>query len=82
MKEVCKVRGFTLNFKNANIINFDTLKNMILGDLREVDVCNPRKICRDSRKRKIYNREEQKTYCKVYTKRVVQDDLSTLPYGY
>ena len=73
MKEVCKVQGFTLNFNNANIINFDTLKSMILGNLREVDVFNPRKICRDSRKRKIYNREERKRYHTVYTKRVVQE---------
>ena len=81
--EVCKVRGFTLNLKNSRLINFDVVKDMVLNDgTKKVTVTNPQKISRDSRKRKLYNREENKEYKIVYTKRVVKSDLTTLPYGY
>ena len=56
---------------------------MVLNDgTKKVTVTNPQKISRDSRKRKLYNREENKEYKIVYTKRVVKSDLTTLPYGY
>ena len=77
------MRGFTLNLKNSRLINFDVVKDMVLNDgTKKVTVTNPQKISRDSRKRKLYNREENKEYKIVYTKRVVKSDLTTLPYGY
>ena len=83
-KEVCKVRGFTLNYTNSQLINFDSVKH-IVTDTRStptITVTNPSKICRDKRKRKLYNREEQKSYQMVYTKRRRIDSYDTVPYGY
>ena len=28
-KQKCKIRGFTLNYKNSQILNFDTMKDMV-----------------------------------------------------
>ena len=61
--EMCKVRGFTLHVTNSQLINFESVKRMVLDPLETtITVTNPQKICRDKRKRKLYNREEQKNY--------------------
>ena len=81
---MCKVRGFTLNFKNAKKINLDSMKKMVLSanPADPIVTKNPRKICRNKVKRIVYNREEKRKYRIVYTKRVVGGDLNTFPYGY
>ncbi|XP_041350679.1 uncharacterized protein LOC121369693 [Gigantopelta aegis] len=82
--EVCKVRGFSLNYANAQLIHFEAIREMVLSLTRDgtLTVTNPSKISREKRKRKIYNKVEEKKYKIVYTKRVIQDNLDTLPYGY
>ena len=82
-KETCKVRGFSLNFTNSRLINFDSVKEIgTESEQKTITVTNPSKICRDKRKRKLYNREENKTYQMVYTKRRRLDNYDTVPYGY
>jgi len=87
--EVCKVRGFTLNYKNSLAINFEVMKNMVLNqqiqqndDVLKVPIVNDRKINRDKKRNILYNRKEVKMFKAVYTKRVIQNNLTTLPYGY
>jgi G:T-mismatch repair DNA endonuclease (very short patch repair protein) len=82
--EVCKVRGFTLNYKNSQLINFESVRDMILSQdyTNSITTTNPHKICRNKQSRTIFNREEKKNYGVVYTKRVIQEDFDTLPYGY
>ena len=60
------------------------MKDMVVSrDFNKVvNTVNPNKICRNSRKQIVYNRKETKRYKIVYTKRAIQDDLTTLPYGY
>lgn len=53
-----------------------------LVEKRIITITNPSKINRDARKRILYNRKEDKKYKIVYTKRVVQSNLWTYPYGY
>lgn len=81
-EEICHVRGFTLNYKNSQLINFDVIKDMVLHGTEGATLVNTHKISRDLRKRKVYNRVESKKYRLVYTKRVVLPDLTTVPYGY
>jgi hypothetical protein len=61
-KETCKVRGFTLNYKKSQLINFESVKDIVTDPQSNTNivVTNPSKICRDKRKRKLYNREEKK----------------------
>jgi hypothetical protein len=83
-KETCKVRGFTLHYTNSQLINFESVKALVTDATspQTITVENPGKICRDKLKRKIYNREEQKTYQMVYTKRRKLDNFDTVPYGF
>ena len=69
--ETCKVRGFTLNFTNSQLINFESVKTLLIdpSEKSTITVTNPHKICRDKGKRKMYNREDEKNYRMVYTKR-------------
>jgi len=83
-KETCKVRGFTLNYANSQLINFDSVKQIVTDpkSTPTITITNPNKICRDKNKRKLYNRVEEKTYQMVYTKRRRVDGYDTVPYGY
>ncbi|GFT35599.1 DNA_pol_B_2 domain-containing protein [Trichonephila clavipes] len=82
--EVCKIRGFTLNFQNSLVLNYESVKELVssMDASRFMTITNPRKITRDKKKRKVENKIESKTYKMVYDERVIQDDFSTLPYGY
>ena len=80
--EMCKVRGFTLNFTKSQLINFECIKTLEIDPTELTTITNPQKICRDKRKRSLYNREEEINYQMVYTKRRRLDNLDTEPYGY
>ena len=81
-EERVHVRGFTLNFRNSQLINFQAIKDMVLHGHEGPTTVNDHKITRDVRKRKIVNKVESKKYRLVYTKRVVLPNLTTVPYGY
>ena len=83
-EESCKVRGFTLNFTNSRLINFSVVKELVTRrvDNLQVTTVTPSKIFRNAKTNSIYDQEEKKQYKVVYTKRVIQDDYHTLPYGY
>jgi len=42
----CKVKGLTLNYENSKVVNFTTLRDMILNDTTPLLVHNPKKIKR------------------------------------
>ena len=83
-KSVCKVRGFSLNFKNAKLLNFQAMKSLVnsLDSELSILIHNDSKISRDVKRRRVINKEETKVYRMVYTKRVIVDESRTLPYGY
>lgn len=50
-REECKVRGFTLNWTNSKVINFEAIKSIICtSQEKQIEVINPCKISKDSRK--------------------------------
>jgi len=64
-----------------------THKKRKLDDAQEspskvIVVSNPSKISRDKYDHVLYNRQEHKQYRVIYDKRVIQDNLDTLPFGY
>ena len=42
----CKVKGIIFNYENSKIVNFTTLRDMILKDTAAVHVLNPKMILR------------------------------------
>lgn len=83
-KTCCKVRGFTLNFRNVQLLNFDSIQKLVceMDTSSTISIRNPTKITTDGKRRRVVNKEETKLYRVVYDKRVIQPDLTTLPYGY
>lgn len=85
-KRVCKVKGFSLNYANSQILNLESMRDAMFNrddpTAGTYHTVNTSKICREKVHSELYCQEELKQYSAVYTKRVVQSDLSTLPYGY
>ena len=92
-KQACKIRGFSLNYTNSKLLNFESLLDLVKKSRDDnddesrqalsIDTINTSKISRHKTKVMIYNRPELKRYKIVYSKRVIQkDSYDTLPYGY
>jgi len=70
-----------LNYENSKVVDFTSLKNMILEDAPPVHVHNAKRI-----KRKhggiVVSEQETKEYKVVFKKRRLIDNFNSLPYGY
>lgn len=84
-----KVRGITLNVRNAEVVNYATLERMVRGlkERREneedkVTITEPFKIVRNVKTKNIETRVFKKDYRIVFDKRWISDGFDTLPYGY
>ncbi|XP_046382273.1 uncharacterized protein LOC124153218 [Ischnura elegans] len=80
-KEVCKVRGVTINYSNDNVVCFETLKSMVLKGEPGRKIEYAHKI-RRMKNHDIVSRPETKLFRVVYTKRKRTDNHETLPYGF
>ncbi|XP_048249879.1 uncharacterized protein LOC125378516 [Haliotis rufescens] len=94
-RTTCKVRGFTLNYRNQRHLNFDTMKGLILGqrpgkEEEKISLDYPHQIIRKGPRHEnaLVTRPTRKDYRTVYDKRrLVYDDITglpvdTLPFGY
>ena len=83
---ICKVRGFSLNYRNSQIVNFQSMKDTLFSWKKKENpelITITTEICRHKYANPVvYTREVKKKYNVVYNKRRVLDDLTTLPYGY
>ena len=79
IETLCKVKGITLNFKNSQVVNFDTVRQSV-DDRNHVVHVNDSKILRHDKK--LLTVKEQKKYRFVYDKRVLCENFETKPYGY
>jgi hypothetical protein len=91
----CKVKGFTLNSKNSEKINFSTIKEMVLklmgdpddthgddiSDDDNVIVTEEMKIRRHGLGR-LYTKTEKKVYKVTSGKRKLVGNYNTLPWGF
>ena len=82
--EVCKVRGFTLNFTNSKLINLRSMKQMLFSEGRKQELYTENnQICRNKLLFKLYNVQMLKKYKCVYEKRVINTQTNfTYPYGF
>jgi hypothetical protein len=94
-KTVCKVRGITLNYATAHLVNFNSIRDMILGvDATDViTVRTERNIKRKKRKgdgsgpssaggATIGSEPEEKIYRVAFHKSRRLDDFDSVPFGY
>ena len=87
-KTECKVRGFTLNVRGKETLNFNTMKRNIIEVLegkKEVEIhqINPTHFKRDTTAKSVSHVPQKKRYRLVFEKRVI--DLKTRkshPFGY
>jgi len=87
-KNLCKIRGITLNYSTSQLVNFEVLKDMVLErtKMRHVTLHTEKKI---KRKRKagggivsIITEPEDKMYRISFFKRRCLADNSSVPFGY
>ena len=85
----CKVRGFTLNVRGREKLNYDSMKAHILDTLDDEDdstpipVVNPNHFHRDQTHKKLKLVRQEKKYRLVFDKRVVDRDTKrSYPFGY
>lgn len=89
-KVECKVRGFSLNARGQEQLNFGILKQNVLQEIqqpqehaRSIPLFNPHKIVRDETSKRIRTQTEIKRYQLVADKRVVDsEDYGSFPYGF
>jgi hypothetical protein len=82
VKTVMKVRGITLNVKNSETVNFETLRRMILDQSGPKYVRNEHQIVK-TKQHDLVSKPQSKIYRVVFDKRrIVPGTYSTLPYGY
>ena len=79
--KVMKIKGITLNYKNNQLLDFDTMKNMVIDESKVVEFTNPHKIVRDKKTCTLLDKSQKKQFRLVFTKRARRGVL-TQPYGY
>ena len=82
-KTCCKIRGITLNYQTLETVNYDVMRDMIVGEgPAKVIVDIPFKITRDTSTKQVVTKQQSKDYRIVYNKRVIVDNFNTIPYGF
>ena len=89
-KNECKVRGFSLNVRGKEVLNFETMKSNILSEInnpqeerRVIAVHNPNHFKRDTTNKKIKLVHQVKKYGLVFDKRVLDTETKiSYPFGY
>ena len=82
---VCKVRGFSLNYKSSLILNFESMKEALVAwkrNEKKALVTVKTELVRDKYKPKVFNRVISKHYCVVYDKRKVLPNFTSIPFGF
>lgn len=80
---VCKVKGINLAHKSSKIVNFESMKNLVLQNQEQQLLLDNRVILRTSDST-VYSTNQQYTFKVCANKRVKIgiDCVNTLPYGY
>lgn len=78
----CTVKGITFNYLASLEINFDSIKDIVCCDREKIIKVPQDKFIREREPFEIHTTVQQKIYRYVFDKRVVKDDLSTLPFGF
>jgi hypothetical protein len=77
--------SFSLNYKASQKVNFESMKEMILSEIENENfkiTVDQNFIQRNKKNWEISSAVVTKVYTHVYDKRIVKEDLTTLPYGF
>jgi G:T-mismatch repair DNA endonuclease (very short patch repair protein) len=77
---VCKVKGISLNYEASKLVNFDTIKQMVLTKSDPVPIVSTN--IRRTKEHEVVTRTETKLYRPNSTKRKFSPDGSSEPFGY
>lgn len=84
-KIVCKVKGFTLNYKNAQKLNMNSMLDVLNNEVEDI-ILEYNQITKNRKTHTLTNTHIQKKFKLDYDKRVMQgkinDVIDTFPYGY
>lgn len=84
-KTIIKVKGFKLTYNATADINFDKMREIVHAFVQNRDrketLLRIQRIER-TQERKVVTVIRKKVYRVTYTKRVIQSDFTTVPYGY
>jgi hypothetical protein len=82
-EQVVKCKGITLTPQAKNLVHLKSMLDLMVGDLDVVTVNYDKKIVRDVKRKKLKTVSMNKNLRMIYNKRRLLDDgISTLPYGY
>ena len=76
----CKVKGIRLNYLNVDKINFDSIRNLVIGEIPPIFLTFD--SIRRTNFHDVVTREESKTCKPVYAKRRFINLHRSYPYGY
>ena len=76
------VKGINLHHVASVTIDYESIKDVVCNDQSKQLHVKQLKFTRDNKKWLVWTSEIDKTYSFVYDKRVLKQDLSTLPYGF
>ena len=84
-KIVCKVKGFTLNYKNSQKLNINSMLDVLNNEVENI-ILEYNQIKKNRKTHTLTNTNIQKKFKLDYDKRIIQskvdDIINTLPYGY
>ena len=78
----CTIKGFCLNTGTDHVLNFENMKNIVLNEREKILKVEQLKFTRNKSEYTINTSVIEKLYSFTYDKRIIQDNLMTLPYGY
>ena len=81
-KTKCTIKGFTQNYLASLKITFDEIKHIVCEEQEKKIQVEQLKFKRNKKNQTVQTNVEMKKYGFVYDKRVLFEDLSTLPYGF
>lgn len=78
----CTVKGITFNYLTTEILNFDQLSTIVRTDQELVVAVPQYKFMREKYKWTVSTGSLMKKFRFTYDKRIINDDLTTLPFGF
>ena len=80
-KTTLHVKGFSMSYSAGLAVNFETMKEMVTTDRTRKTKVDQIVFTRD-KNACVRTHKVEKLYGFTYTKRKLQEDLTTLPFGY